>query len=312
MSIEIYSQQVCHLIYGIVRYRMNIPFNLMTEFEYKAYLFDKELNQFMSNPVEIVQNFIENPYGKLRIATLPQIIGLVQQSEEAAIFYVGNVPVVRANGDILKQCAKWRSCADMLFPALRRYMDDQVRNEIIARHSDYSIFAIKALEMNLSEQEVKELVYALVSNNDTVEQGIQYIVSHYDKSPWQFNSALAQAAYTNEDVAWQLVKDYPKMIILGGAARWLTIANKMVKAKEADSTVRRSCMRYHREIAAEYVNSNDPETLLTIFLNHPSLRDRLLRREADLQANSFSLTLKEFGKFQNRLQHSLKSKQIAG
>jgi hypothetical protein len=281
----------------------------MLEQEYKAYLLEQEINQLMANPLEVMEKHIFNPCGEGRNFSATKISGVVQRSEEAALYYVNNTPHNRSNRDILAQCAKWRSCADLIFPNLRRYLDDEVRNEIIAKHSDYSVFALKALEMDVSDDEIKGLVYALVSNIESVEQGLEYIRKYDVDTPWKFNIELAKSAYTSEKIAWEVVKEFPKTIVFSSASHWISLASRMIRSREVDHTVHLSCMREHIQIASDFVNSNHHDTLFVIFHNHPTLRERILRRKDLTNTGYFNATLRNFRKFQDGLQKTLQEQQ---
>lgn len=281
---------------------MNIPFNLMLESEYKSFLFEREVDQLMANPLEVVEKYTQNQFG---LYTPKQISAIVGRDEETALYYVNNTPVNRANRDILTQSVKWRSVADKVFPDLRRYMDDEVRNEIILQHSDYSVFAIKALEMNISDSEITGLIHALVSNSDTVEQGVDYIRKNSSNEPWKYNLALSRAAYTSETIAWELVKEFPKTLVFSGASRWKSLASRMVRSNKVEASVHRACMRHHEDIAAEFVGTNNVENIMTIFLQHPGLRERILRRKDLNKVGVFNSTLKSFIKFQEKLKNTL-------
>ena len=74
-----------------------------------------------------------------------------------------------------------------------------------------------------------------------------------------------------------------------------------------DASVHRACVRHHEDIASDFLNNTNSEHLLTIFLSHPRLRERILRRKDLDRLGGFSVTIKEFNKFQNKLQKQLEA-----
>lgn len=289
----------------------SISLDLMTESEYKFYQVEKAISLAMSNPVGFVKGHLESTLpqmGKLQDINYTSVLeGVFSLSEEAALYYVNNYPTPKGRTNLFLACAVWRSCADILFPTLRRYMDDELRNKIISLHSDYAVFATEAFKHKLDQSELKDLLFSLACNPNSIQIAVDYIRKHGGNNPWEYNLIIAQCAYTSEEWAWQLVKEFPKNVVFSSAARWHNLAIKMEHSNKVENQVKEACIRNHGDIAQKHINTKNEKLLHMIFTYHPNLRQRILRRKDINQLSYFKLRLKEFYSFQNKLQNSLKA-----
>lgn len=288
----------------------SIPFELMVETEYKEFQIDQAIELAMVDPVEYVNAHLNTSRSFGRIPEIDHnkvFEGVLGRSEEAALHYVNAKPIGKGMTKHYLPCTVWRSCADLLFPQLRRYMDDEVRNAILSHHTDYSVFAVEALKRDLNIDEIKDMLYALACNADTVDIAVNYVRNDSGANPWEFNLVLARCAYTSEEWAWKLVKEFPKTLVFSSAARWHDLAVRMEQSSKVERQVKESCVRQHADIAQKYVNSKSPNMLHIIFTHHPQLRSRILRRSDLEETGYFKRQVNDFHNFQKKIQD--KSKQ---
>lgn len=283
----------------------SIPFDVMSEEEYKEFLTNQAIEEALANPIAYVESRLAINRAASRVPEVShdQVFeGVLKRSEEAALYYVNNRPVGKGLAKFYIPCMVWRSCADLLFPQLRRHFDDEVRNEILAHHPDYAVFATEAFKHDVDLVEVKGMLYALASNPDTIEIVVEYVRKNGHSAPWAYNEALARCAYTCEEWAFKLVKEFPKTLVFMSAARWHSLALKMVRSNKVEQSVKRSCVRFHADIAETFINGSHTDMLYTIFDKHPQLRPRILRRKDIDQIGILKRQIKDFHTFQNRMQ----------
>lgn len=284
----------------------SISIDLMNEEEYKKYLTEQAVEAALVDPIAYVESRFIISRASARVPEINQnnvFEGVLQHSEEAALHYVNNRPIGVGVDKFLVPCMVWRSCADLVFPHLRRHFDDDVRNAILAHHTDYSVFATEAFKRDVDLMEVKGMLYALASNPDTIEIVVDYVRSNGISDPWNYTEAIARCAYTSEEWALKLVKAFPKTVVFISAARWHSLALKMVKSYKVDQSVKCSCVRFHADIASTFINSPHTDLLYTAFLHHPQLRPRILRSKNVDQISILKRHIKDFNTFQNRMNH---------
>lgn len=282
-----------------------IPFDLMIESEYKQFQIENAINLALADPISYLKKHIENGFvfstsGSV-VDSTKVLEGIMLRSEEAALYYVNNNEPRKGRTNLFLACASWRSCADILFPTLRRYLDDEIRNQILIHHTDYSVFATEALQCDLDLDETKGILNALAWNPETVQTAVEYIRKHGSDKPWDYILTLSRCAYTSEEWAWALVKEFPKTLVFSGAARWIELATRMNSSIKVEYQVKESCVRYHADIAQKYVNSKDERMVHLAFLSHPQLRQRILRRKDMDDLSYLKHGLKSFYKFQEKL-----------
>lgn len=289
----------------------SIPLDLMNEEEYRNYLTEQAINEALLDPIAYVESRLN-----FKATHAPSIHpnkvfeGVLQRSEEAALYYVNQRPIGKGLAKFHIHCMIWRSCADLVFPHLRRHFDDDVRNEILTHHTDYSVFATEAFKRDVNLMEVKGMLYALACNPDTVEIVVDYVRNNGISEPWHYNEALARCAYTSEEWAVKIVKEFPKTVVFISAARWHSLAEKMVKSYKVDRSVKQSCVRLHADIAATFINTPHTDMLFTAFLHHPQLRPRIMRMKDIEQISLLKRQIKEFNNFQNRMKHKSETETL--
>lgn len=289
----------------------SIPLDLMTEEEYRNYLTEQAIDEALLDPIAFVESCL-NFKASFAPGIHPDKVfeGVLERSEEAALYYVNQRPIGKGLAKFHIPCMIWRSCADLVFPHLRRYLDDDVRNEILTHHTDYSVFATEAFKRDMELTEVKGMLYALACNPDTVEIVVDYVRNNGISEPWHYNIALARCAYTSEEWAVKIVKEFPKTVVFISAARWHSLAEKMVKSYKVDRSVKQSCVRLHADIAATFINTPHTDMLYTAFLHHPQLRPRIMRMKNIEQISLLKRQIKEFNNFQNRMKHKSETETL--
>ncbi|HFG7030297.1 TPA: hypothetical protein ACGIK9_002782 [Acinetobacter baumannii] len=282
------------------------PFHLLRESEYIELLADQEFQVALQNPTEYISKVPIYKFGSTdaRESKVRKIVvkRILENLEEVALEYLDTIsfPLV-GNRENIISITKWRSCADRIFPLLRRYFDDEIRNNIIALHSDYSIFATEVLKRNIEEVEAKELLYALASNVETASKAVEYIRRYGSSTPWKFNLILARCAYSNQPLALELISESSSPVIQRSASRWIDIAQSFSTSYKVDVTVKQQCIQQHLSIAENFVSCNNDKLLCSAF-EHPELRQRLMRHKALDSMLLLKLKFRELEAFHKTLQ----------
>lgn len=289
----------------------SISLDLMTEEEYKNYQTEQAIEEALLDPIAFVESRL-NFKASFAPGIHPNKVfeGVLERSEEAALYYVNQRPIGKGLAKFHAPCMVWRSCADLVFPHLRRHFDDDVRNAILTHHTDYSVFATEAFKRDVDLTEVKGMLYALASNPDTIEIVVDYVRKNGVSEPWHFNEALSRCAYTSEEWALKIVKEFPKTVVFISAARWHSLAEKMVKSYKVDRSVKQSCVRYHADIAETFINTPHTDMLFIAFLSHPQLRPRIMRMKDIDQIGLLKRRIKDFNSFQSRMKHKLETETL--